>query len=154
MSDEYTQAKLKIQQLFPKLNLSDFEITSEIDFFYNCYAWAGGDDKNIWQPSTNPIYCWLTGEIGETPENFIKQYGFWGYIEKSDTAEYEEGVEKIAFYLNNDYLVQHASRQLENGQWTSKLGQWGYDISHKTLECLEGELYGKASIILKRPIKK
>lgn len=144
------EAKLEIQQLFPKLNLADFEITSPQDYFYNCFAWAGSDDQNVWQPSTNPIYCWLTGEIGDTPDNFKKQFAFLGYKEQTENANFEEGVEKIAFYIDRDGIVRHASRQLEDGQWTSKLGQGGHDIRYKKLDGLECEDYGCVGFILKR----
>ena len=39
---------------------------------------------------------------------------------------------------------------MENGWWTTKLGSY-QDITHKRLECLEGEEYGVVEMILKRP---
>lgn len=148
MDVEIDQRKLEIQSRFPNLALPDFGITSDVDFCYNCFAWAGGYDDLNMQPSTNPIYGWLTGEIGEALDNFEKQFEHLGYKEKTHNAEYEEGFDKIAFYVKGAE-VQHASRQLENGWWTTKLGSYE-DITHKKLEGLEGEEYGKVEVILKR----
>ena len=148
MDVEIDERKLEIQLRFPNLALPDFDITSDIDYCYNCFAWAGGFADLNMQPSTNPIYGWLTGEIGEALDNFEKQFEYLGYKEKTHTAEYEEGFDKIAFYVKG-VEVQHASRQLENGWWTTKLGP-KEDITHKTLEGLEGEEYGKVGMILKR----
>lgn len=152
MDDETLLKKLEIQEkIFPNLKLEEFEITSPEDFKYNCFAWAAGYDDVIMQPSTNKIYCWLTGEIGETLDNFEKQFNLLWFKERTD-AEYEEGFEKIALYVK-DSEVTHASRQIETGWWATKLGQWGADIEHKVLDGLEGEEYGKVALILKRPLK-
>jgi hypothetical protein len=45
----------------------------------------------------------------------------------------------------------HAARSLPNGRWTSKLGN-GEDIEHITLAVLEGDLYGKVRVFLKRQV--
>jgi hypothetical protein len=66
----------------------------------------------------------------------------------------EAGFEKIAIYVDGDGVPTHAARQLSDGAWTSKLGEWE-DIRHLTLEAMEddglGLGYGKVSLILKRP---
>ena len=63
----------------------------------------------------------------------------------------EYGYEKVAiFELNGN--VTHASRQLKNGDWTSKLGwQHGvsFDVSH-TIESISNGYYGDVSIYMKR----
>ena len=43
----------------------------------------------------------------------------------------------------------HAARQLSDGQWTSNLGDWE-DISHASIEALEGAIYGKVVAFLER----
>ena len=48
-----------------------------------------------------------------------------------------------------DGICTHASLQLADGKWTSKLGFLN-DISH-SLHALEGELYGSVVCIMKRP---
>ncbi len=151
MSDEEKLIKSEIQKHFPNLNLTDFEITSPIDFFYNCHAWAAKFDDLVMQPSTNPIYGWLTGESSDLSENFVKQFKLLGFIEQTENREVETNFEKIAFYIDGSNEVRHAARQLENGFWTSKLGT-DHDISHRNLECREGEIYGKVGMILKKPI--
>ena len=151
MDDREFRTKREIQEDFPNLTSDEFIITSRINFRYNCFAWAAGYDTLNMQPSNNPMYGWLTGEIGETLDNFEKQYKYLDF-ERTDNDEYEEGIEKVAFYAKND-IIQHASRQMENGWWTSKLGQMGEDIAHKTLNGLEGEEYGQIEMILKRPAK-
>ena len=151
MDEKEFHTKPEIQKDFPNLKLDEFIITSRINFFYNCFAWAAGYDNVVMQPSNNTMYCWLTGEIGETLENFEKQYQHFGF-ERTDNSELEVGIEKAAFYVK-DNIVQHASRQLENGWWTSKLGQFGEDIAHKALKGLEGEVYGQVEMIMKRTVK-
>lgn len=151
MDEREFRTKQEIQQDFPNLNLDEFNITSRINFLYNCYAWAAGYDNLIMQPSTHSRYGWLTGEIGETLDNFEKQYQYL-WFERADNDRLEEGIEKAAFYVKQN-AVQHAARQLENGWWTSKLGQWGEDIEHKTLEGLEGDEYGQVEMIMKRPVR-
>ena len=140
----------ELQELFPNLTPDNYTITSEIDYFYNCFAWAGGDNKNKWQPSTSSYYVWLTGSNSDSLENFIDNYGYIGYKEITDSREYEPEFEKIAIYVDDSGLPQHAALQKDNGFWTSKIGNLE-DIEHKTLESLECEDYGKVKVILKRP---
>jgi hypothetical protein len=69
----------------------------------------------------------------------------------------EVGYQKIAIYVNAIGKPKHAAVQLPGSdEWSSKLGEEGVDISHKTLKALEDAgggkpLYGKASCFLKRP---
>lgn len=150
MEDLKTRTKPEIQHDFPKLKLDEFIITSRINFCYNCFAWAAGYDTLNMQPSTNEMYGWLTGEIGETLDNFEKQFQLLGF-ERADNDDWEEGIEKAAFYVK-DNIVEHASRQLENGWWASKLGPWE-DIEYKMLNGLEGDEYGQVKMIMMRPLK-
>jgi hypothetical protein len=68
--------------------------------------------------------------------------------------ELEHGVEKVAIYVDCDGVPTHAARQLADGTWTSKLGEWE-DIQHDTLEAMEdredlGLGYGKVGLLLRR----
>lgn len=67
----------------------------------------------------------------------------------------EEGVEKIALYGidNPDGTIEptHAARQLSSGEWTSKLGPFE-DISHTSLDDLNGPTYGHKICCMSRPI--
>jgi hypothetical protein len=60
----------------------------------------------------------------------------------------EDGVEKIALFVNASGKPTHAARQLPSGRWTSKLGR-GEDIEHD-LQDLTGAVYGSVSLVLKR----
>ena len=77
-----------------------------------------------------------------------------GYREcANDTSE--TGFEKVAIYVNGEGLPTHAARQLENGNWTSKLGYW-QDIEHASLRALENaplmdSLYGTVALLMRRP---
>ena len=63
----------------------------------------------------------------------------------------ETNFEKVAIYTKGSKPT-HMARQLENGKWTSKLGS-DEDLEHHTLEGLECDLYGKATIFMKRSVK-
>jgi hypothetical protein len=69
-----------------------------------------------------------------------------GYI-TTDNRDCEKGFEKVAIYAD-DEGAQHVARQLQDGKWTSKLGDLS-DVEHADLMVLEGT-YGKVARILKR----
>jgi hypothetical protein len=79
-------------------------------------------------------------------EAFIELFRSVNY-ECCDTSVPENSFEKIAIYML-DNIPTHAARQLPNGKWTSKLGS-GID-EHDTPDCLNGPIYGKSAIIIKR----
>jgi hypothetical protein len=79
---------------------------------------------------------------------FIQAYATIGY-EACDSFEVEAGYEKIVLYEDPQRTPTHAAKQLQNGRWTSKLGDFE-DIEHLDLNCLEGPLYGRVSCCLKR----
>jgi hypothetical protein len=64
--------------------------------------------------------------------------------------EIEQGFAKVAVFIDRPGLPTHVARQLPNGRWTSKLGR-AEDIEHD-LHDLEGDLYGAAMLVLKRPL--
>ncbi len=80
---------------------------------------------------------------------FTQAYSLAGYV-SCDTSCYERGFEKIAIYTDRRGKPTHAARQTQTGQWTSKLGE-REDIEHNLPDNLEGNYYGKVSIIMKRP---
>lgn len=55
----------------------------------------------------------------------------------------------IALMVDGENDVVHAARRLENGHWTSKLGQWE-DIEHDDLASIEGGEYGCVAAFLER----
>ncbi len=136
-----------VQRLFPNLTDDNHLIMSQETDNYNCIAWAyevsnkrmwPGDLDSFWPPR-------VTG--GDELEAIIQLYLDSGY-EKCESGESEEGYKKVAIYVNGEG-PQHAALQLESGLWTSKLGDL-QDIQHDTLQGLEGEEYGNATLFLKK----
>ena len=66
-----------------------------------------------------------------------------------DSNAHEEGYEKIAIYELSGWGVQHVARQLKDGSWTSKLGEWE-DIRHRSPLSVESDDYGRVSRCMKR----
>lgn len=129
---------------FPKLAVTEFQVTSEPTPEYNCIAWAAGEDCNFWWPGK----FWPKDVPAKvTRVAFVKAFGERGY-ELCDGPELEEGFEKVCLYEKLGRPT-HAARQLANGSWTSKLGI-EYDISHE-LEGLRGNVYGHPAVYLRRP---
>lgn len=140
---------------FPNLTRGEYEVTSNETADYNCIAHAAGKNDNWWWPDDPPSY-WPDGhDKTETLEAFVKAYATVGFAHDGNhNFELEVGIEKIAIYIDADGVPTHAARQLSDGTWTSKLGEWE-DIQHKTLQAMEdsgglGLGYGKVAIILKR----
>ena len=92
-----------------------------------------------------------TYRVTPLSNSFIELFRSAGY-ELCDDGNLEAGCEKIAIYALNDSPT-HAARQLENGQWTSKLGKYE-DIVHSTPDELQGEFdyaYGRVAVFMVRP---
>jgi len=75
-----------------------------------------------------------------------------GYVPCAD-GSLETNFEKVAIYVNSDGEPTHAARQLRNGKWTSKLGNFE-DITHNALlDVADGPApdgYGRPKYYLKR----
>ena len=71
----------------------------------------------------------------------------YGY-QPCDDGGLDPEYEKIAVYARGNE-TKHAAKQLESGQWTSKLGM-GEDITHPDLTSLEGPEYGNVVMFLRR----
>lgn len=141
------QARLAIVELFPNVDNAQFEITSPRDFTYNCIAWAANDNGRWWWPGDNPFMFWPKGcERVEAKDAFIAAFGTIGYSESTYVEESERYEYVAIFFL--DSVPTHASRQLKNGSWTSKLGE-EWDISH-SIDGLNGTEYGEPDIYMKR----
>jgi hypothetical protein len=85
--------------------------------------------------------------VEETLAAFMSAYGALGY-EACDNPALEAGFEKIAIHVK-DGVPKHASRQLPNGRWSSKLGS--AELIEHDFDALEGEIYGEIGQIMKRP---
>ena len=131
-------------------NLFDFEITSERSRNYNCFAWALGDSSQRFDP-TNRRYWPANIPLEHTVAAVMELFRTVGY-ESCDDGALESEYEKVAIYARDD-RPQHAARQLANGRWTSKLGDFE-DIEHATPEELEGDgryEYGRIVAFMRRP---
>ena len=137
----------KIREEFPNLLTSNYSIISPASTEYNCIAWAAQDSKAWWWPDANYQYYWPP-EIPrkQSLETFVKAFEILGYT-SSDNAEYEEGFEKIAIYVDENGKPTHTSRQLISGRWTSKMGS-SEDIEHD-FDALSGPKYGSVVTIMK-----
>jgi hypothetical protein len=140
-----------IKVLFPKLQTAPFRVTSVRDPIYNCIAWAAGVTNDWWWPLENPEEAhWPDGVPRlRTLEAFRAAFAILGYS-VCLSEELEQGFEKVALFANVTGLPTHAARQLPTGHWTSKLGK-GEDIEHE-LHDLEGDLYGRVAVVMKRPL--
>ncbi len=133
---------------FPQLMAKGFAVTSPSDPLYNCIAWAANDTGTWWEP----------GEDGYWPEGVVREATLVAFVQAFATlgfsccpsGDFEAGFEKVAIYADA-HGPQHAARQLIDGAWTSKLGPHE-DVTHRTVQAVEGDLYGTAVQFLKRAI--
>jgi hypothetical protein len=133
----------RVGQEHPNLVPGSFAHTSDETVDYNCIAWAAGDDEKAWWPGH--LY-WPTNRVDETPENFVQAFKTLGFKLGKGFGD-PKNVERLAFYAING-VPTHAARQLESGEWTSKLGKM-WDISHE-LGALEGGIYGQVAFYMHR----
>jgi len=142
--------RLMLLAEFPKLAQVRFEVTSAQTSEYNCIAWAASETHRAWWPDKMKIGYWPKGIPREvTLKAFIQAYETLGYRPCEMNTSLELGKEKIAIFVGYAGRPTHAARQLENGDWTSKLGR-NFDISHELLGVTGGE-YGDVAQIMDRP---
>jgi len=127
-------------------------VTSHPDEDYNCIAWAAGDTEIWWWPIAGhkPNYWPDEAPRSLTVEAFINAFATRRYT-PCDTPNLEPGFEKVALYVDSQNVPKHMARQLANGKWSSRLGEH-LDIEHPTLDGLEGNIYGKAKVFMRRPV--
>ncbi len=140
----------RIEQAFPGLRGTAYQVTSPQDDKYNCIAWAAGDTTDWWWPdeADNPDSAyWPPGAPrAETLEAFRLAFATLGYV-VCDHDHIEVGYEKIALFSQAG-VPKHAARQLLSGRWTSKLGPME-DIEH-ALHDLTGMMCGSVVLVMKR----
>lgn len=125
-----------LESVFPGLRASDYEVSSPPDDGYNCIAWAACDKLRWWWPDLlKKRYGPADVLRDETLTAFQQAFASLGYPVCAG-EELEAGFEKVALFADADRFPTHATRQLNNGHWTSKLGEIE-DIEH-TLRDLEG----------------
>lgn len=157
MGETTEQIKELISKWFPGLQKdSDFKLTSKATAKYNCIAWAyNRDDCWMWPNTGLPDYIdginyWPDNRIlPATVNNFIEAFKIKGY-EVCSGFQHEEGYIKIALYAHpGTDECTHASRELRNGFWTSKLGE-REDVQHRDPTTIEGDIYGEVRVIMRR----
>jgi hypothetical protein len=138
---------------FPYLNPDNHTITSKATRQYNCISWAVSETETFrrWDPDPQGIYYWPPGVPRRvTMEAVAQVYETLGFRLCFSTA-LEEGVEKIAIYgkiQSGVSVPTHAARQLQSGEWTSKLGDHE-DITHRDLGDVNG-FYGEPILYMER----
>jgi hypothetical protein len=140
-----------LEEVCPQLKESAYKITSPRDPQYNCVAFAVGDLKAFWYDISVRGYYWPPGvPSADTLAGWIKVFEIHGYSETEDRS-LELEYEKVAIYASSDG-PEHVARQKASGMWTSKMGK-DVDLEHPSLECLEGDFYGKVVKVMKRKCK-
>lgn len=135
---------------FPNSIREPFSVTSPATRKYNCIAWSLEINDRWYWPGDDISQYWPDDIPREASvDAFIKLYESHGY-EVCDDGSYEEDFVKIALFTNYLGNPEHASRQLNENEWTSKLGSH-IDVSH-TLEAIEGGKYGNVELFMKKKI--
>ena len=137
----------------PNLKNSNYQVTSPATRQYNCIAWAAGDSSRKWWPDPLYIGYWpAEATRSQTLEGFISAYSQLGYL-PCDNGALEKGLEKVAIFATetaNALSPKHAAIQLEDGRWSSKLGDFE-DIAHLSVRDVEGPSYGQVIAFMSRP---
>lgn len=134
------------ESCFPRLAADGYELTSDPTEDQNCIGHAVDRPGEWWDPAEDQL--WPDGVPRDySVEALVAVFATMGYA-LCDSASLEMGYEKIVIYSDDDEYT-HASRQLEDGSWTSKLGP-DDDINHPTPESLAGGSYGEVCKIMKR----
>ena len=132
---------------FPKLGEGTYIVTSSKSEIYNCIAWAVDDENNWWWPTVGD-YWPDNAPRDHTIEAFVIAYETLGFS-VCETGDIERDTDKIVIYADSDG-PQHAAKQLKDGRWASKLGEFE-DIIHAKPEDIECDLYGAIAVYMKRP---
>ncbi len=135
---------------FPNLTANNHQqIGPPKDDTYNCIAWAAGfNDRRL-----DPTDDWPWPAPRNTHRTtLVKVFKSFGFVKCADGL-LEHGFEKIVIYVeNNDpYKWTHAARQLTDGRWTSKLGDYER-INHDAPDNLVGPEYGQIWRYMKRDV--
>jgi hypothetical protein len=136
-----------IQRDFPLLTPDNFAAVSDEDFNYNCLAFVLGDIKNWWEPPGEFGFYWPPGFAADVTVNtaaeIVKLHGYT--VEAA--LDITPLTESIAIFAKDQEWTHFA--RYAGDRWVSKLGE-DHDISHTSLDILEGDLYGRVVRILSR----
>ena len=137
-----------LEELFPNLADSGYEITGEPSREYNCIAWALGISTRKWDCNAPNGYWPPSLPRNNRVETVMQLFANEGYSVCED-GEVEPGYEKIAIYAFVGQFT-HVARQLEDGRWTSKLGNREV-ITHPSPDNLAQGIYGNVHCVMRRP---
>jgi hypothetical protein len=144
-------SRCPVEKQFPKLGTNEYALTSPDTIDYNCLAWAAETDEAWWWPDPMGQEYWPDGvPREETLSAFTAAFRTIG-DEICDDTSLESGFQKIAIYVDSQNAPRHVARQLPNGEWTSKIGQYE-DIQHRRFAVLTGDApaYGQVVQVMKR----
>lgn len=134
------------------------DVTSSYTINYNCIAYAAKDETQPWWPmplsSSARYYHWPVGLPREDPAtigNFLRAFRGLGFRQCKD-GRHEEGYEKVAIYVSANDEPTHMARELGDGVWFSKLGDW-QDIRQHSLDAVETVAYGQAKYFMRKHIE-
>ena|SRR5258708_8383873 len=153
MSFNLSEKEYIIRLDWPNLTETNFTKSSEYNPYYNCIAFAAYPNAEEldqwWWPGSTGAY-WPNSNRAITIDNFRDTFQHELGYEVCDSGELVSGYEKVALYVDVNGLPTHMSRQLDDGKWVSKLGRLE-DIRHEDgLQILDGPLYGKVILFMKR----
>jgi hypothetical protein len=130
---------------FPQLGGNDFTFESPKDEDYNCVAWIQ-ETRDDWIQFKD-----ANGNLDVNLNRYVEYFKELSY-EISDDKILQDGIVKIAIYYDkatNEF--KHVARQLSDGRWASKLGDWE-DIIHLSPEVLLGKTYGNSLLLMQRKV--
>ena len=147
---------MKLEDFFPALQGKPYWITSCATLappWYNCVAWAIGDDTQWWEATGNPGTYWPPGVPDDgSLDAYLALFRSRGY-EVCGNSVLEAGCEKVAIYVLWGEFT-HVAYQRDDGVWLSKLGRL-FDIEHDDLDVLASydkpTSYGAACFFMRRP---
>jgi hypothetical protein len=147
-------ARTELEALFPRLRDSGYVVTSDYDAEYNCVSYIADDRRQRWEPEERGGWYWPPHlpKNDFSLDNYVRCFEFLMF-RRCDDGSFEEGVEKIAVFVDDDGEFSHVARQLSDGWWSSKLGFYE-DISHPANELLfQGRptRYGEHLCFMSRP---
>ena len=142
----------------PTVGFTVDDVTSPWTIDYNCIAYAAKDDTQPWWPMPIGLsiryYHWppdLPREDPATKENFFRAFEKLEY-KRCKNGKRQYGYEKVALYVDGSDVPTHMARELGDGIWHSKLGDF-QDIRHHALEAAETVAYGTAKYFMRKRIK-
>lgn len=136
MADEFTP-RAQIEAWFPNsVTPGALTVSSPEDLCYNCVAWSLGINTHWVQPYADngvqvaPWAIWPNqNDRGSGIDIYVKMYRGEGFV-KASRGNLEAGFDKVVIYWDKaGQKFTHVARQMENGQWWSKLGR-ASDVHH------------------------